>query len=125
MTTASRTHAVVLTEMGCGNGGGGPGGRRSRPASWAVARPGWPACASGPTGPGAAEVRSALSLIAHAASPRQTPHSPPPRSVLAGAATCSHHVPLRLIRPCCVVAHQARMIASTAEDGRETWLACG
>ena len=30
MTTASRSQAVVLTEIGCGSGGGAPVGRRCR-----------------------------------------------------------------------------------------------
>ena len=31
MTTASRSHAVVLTAIGCGSGGGAPVGRRRAP----------------------------------------------------------------------------------------------
>jgi hypothetical protein len=33
MTTARRTHALVLTETGCGSGGGVPVGRRRRRVS--------------------------------------------------------------------------------------------
>src|SRR5215472_8211592 len=83
MTTASRTHAVVLTEMGCGRGGGVPVGRRCRRVPWTGALPrGAPARVAGPV---AAGVPSALSLMAHAAF-QATPQS--------AAAICSNRVPL-------------------------------
>ena len=66
MTSATRTHAVVLTAMGCGSGGGAPVGRRWRRVPWTSALPGWP---PGAAGVGGAGVRSALSVMTHAAFP--------------------------------------------------------
>src|SRR5215469_13252545 len=84
MTTASKSHAVVLTVIGCGSGGGAPVGRRLRGARWAGTLPGGPTVpgglgsAGGPGGPSApatpgglatsaGEVRSVLSLTVHLA----------------------------------------------------------
>jgi hypothetical protein len=61
MMTVRRTHAVVVMAMGCGSGGGAPVGRR-----W-LRVPGMPR--GGAAGTGRAGVRSALSVMAHAAFP--------------------------------------------------------
>jgi hypothetical protein len=105
---------VVVMAIGCGSGGGAPVGRRCRRVPWTGALPG-----GGPgraAGPAAAGVRSALSVMAHAAF-QATPlvgRRDLFLSCTADAAACSHHAPLQPVRPCCAVANQARMIASTA-----------
>lgn len=79
MMTASSSHALVLTVIGCGSGGGAPVGRRLMRARWAGAVAGEPGGPSVParldahaaptTSDGlatsAGEVRSVLSLTAH------------------------------------------------------------
>ena len=54
---------VVLTEMGCGSGGGVPVGRRCRRVPWSRALRGWSAGAAAATGPRGAGACSVLSVI--------------------------------------------------------------
>src|SRR5215467_6189500 len=114
MTTASRTHAVVLTEMGCGRGGGVPVGRRCRRVPWTGALPrGAPARVAGPV---AAGVPSALSLMAHAAF-QATPQS--------AAAICSNRVPL--LRRLVLIMHRrglsghAALWLTSSDDRIHSW----
>ena len=68
MTTASRSHAVVVMTIGCGSGGGAPVGRRWRRVRWT----------GEPGGLGGIVVRSAFSLNAHPAPPGSAPaHAAP------------------------------------------------
>ena len=64
MTTASRSHAVVLMAIGCGSGGGAPVGRRWRRARWAGESLGRPTAIGGLDGPTWAVVRPGFSLTA-------------------------------------------------------------
>src|SRR5215831_10657195 len=67
LTTATMSHTVVLTAIGCGSGGGAPVGRRSRCVRWAGESWGRPTAIGGLDGPTWAVVRSAFSLTAHPA----------------------------------------------------------
>src|SRR5215469_11982432 len=67
LTTARMNHAVVLTAIGCGSGGGAPVGRRWRCSRWAGESLGRPTAIGGLGGPAWAVVRSAFSLTAHPA----------------------------------------------------------